>query len=201
MDVSAIGIPLAFLALMVVLCWWVVGAKGHWTLKIAVVAVSLGVSLILWNSVSSLSGWASKQELPERFLVHWAVIHEPSRDGKGGDGGIYIWVTELDDNHEMKKNQSAVFTPNRPDEPRAYKLPYSRKLHEQLTQAMGKLRQGKPVVGRRDGIEGDGEDGDGDGEEGKEKGKGKNKGSFSKKQKFMFYDLPPPKLPDKIPGQ
>lgn len=216
MDVNAMGIPLAFFALMVVLCWWLVGAKGYWPIKLAAVTSALGVSLLLWKSVSGLSGWATPHELPEQFLVHWVIVHEPSRDGKSGEGGIYIWATELDVEHEVtKKAQGIRFTPDHPGEPRAYKLPYSKKLHEQVQNVAQRLRQGKPVVGKRKGLpsdEEDDEDGEeGDGEGGKKgkgkKGKGKGKaglggyGGFSRDQEFMFYDLPPNKMPEKVPGQ
>lgn len=220
MDVNAVGIPLAFFAMMVVLCWWLVGAKGHWALKLLTVAASLAVSLLMWTSVSGMGGWATKEPLPDRFLVHWVEIREPSKDGKD-EGGIYIWCTALDDDHQVKKESKRFsLAPDHPGEPRVYRIPYTRERHEQVAKAKKRLMSGKPVVGKRKGVEGggdeegdgdeDGEEGDGKGGKGKGKGKGKKGGKagdgqggggFSKDQEFMFYDLPPPKMPEKIPGQ
>ena len=82
-------------------------------------------------------------------------------------------------------------------EPRAYRLPYTRELHEQAQQALSTLMGGGSIGGTSggEGKQGEGSrKGEGDGAEGQD---GDGGGSLSRNGGIMFHDLPPTKLPDK----
>jgi hypothetical protein len=76
-------------------------------------------------------GVASRQSLPERFVLLAAVIEEP---GKNTPGALYVWVNPL------LNGKPAL-------EPRAFKLAYSKDLHALLDEGMKKVRQGVSQLG------------------------------------------------------
>jgi hypothetical protein len=76
-------------------------------------------------------GLASRQSLPERFVLLAAVIEEP---GKNKPGALYVWVNPLQDGKPAA-------------EPRAFRLAYSKDLHALLDDGMKKVRQGVSQMG------------------------------------------------------
>ncbi|MDJ0739570.1 MAG: hypothetical protein QNJ91_07620 [Gammaproteobacteria bacterium] len=80
--------------------------------------------------LQSLQGWPVDDALPEQFeLVAFDVV-EP-RDGSA-DGAIHLWV---------RAEPTA--------RPRAYRLAYSRELHQSVVDAGRKMSAGKPQFGDR----------------------------------------------------
>ena len=75
-------------------------------------------------------------------------------------------------------------------EPRAYRLTYTRTLHEGMAQAMqAKREDGRPILLERDGLQGEGEGGE---ENGNRRTYGEDDGGG-----LRLRDLPPPNLPPK----
>jgi hypothetical protein len=206
---NTIGIPIAFILLSSVLLWFVIGSKGNWFIKACAIALTLSFSLVLWNSLTSLEGWPAEQQLPEKFVLHWAVIREGSKENKE-DGQIYLWIKNL---KETGKDFSLISNKDMENDPRVYKIPYSRKTHEQLQKALEGIKKGKTFIGEnKNGQIGNADKGQGQGK-GKDAGsKGKGKGmpgkdgrsgkggdfSFSQEQDLVFYELPPAIIPRKI---
>lgn len=185
MNVQSIGIPIAFVILASLIVWFIIAGKGYWFLKIPLVLVACYFTFCLWSSLGSLVGWACDEELPEVFLIHWIVIQEDNKTTKE-KGKIFIWLTELDENHEIKNGKNSWFIDfgfKKKNEPRAYRLKYSPESHETMDKILGKIKLGKPIIGKKK----------------KPNGEGKNGSfNFSLEQDYMFYDLPPPKLSEKI---
>lgn len=216
MELQVLGIPLTFLVLFAIVLWFIILGKGKWWLKAAIVPVVLYFSIVIWFSLSEISGWASPSVLPDTFILHWSIIKEPSKKNVHDKGDIFLWATEVDEDHNLKVSEvNPVLQPFTPKknaaEPRSYRLPYTRELHENLSKAMKSVAKGGTVVGKgrsksfgnesKEGKDG----GDGKGKGGSErKGQGNKNGSggsLSQDQEFMFYELPPPKLPEKITGE
>lgn len=205
MSPNLIAIPAAFVVLMSILLWFIIGSKGHWILKFFSTILALSFSFFIWSSFSDIAGYsASGIPLPDKFQVYWMIVEEPSHTDK--EGAIYLWVSPLNEfNIPIKEEET--FSLVRQKGPRTYALPYTREMHEQSQEVIKKLKAGKKVVGQG---KNDGEmDGDGDGKEGgegkgssknksKKRGKGRSGFSFSMETDFMFYELPPPKIPEKI---
>ncbi|MBL0720346.1 hypothetical protein JI742_10655 [Piscinibacter sp. Jin2] len=76
-------------------------------------------------------GWPSREAMPERFVLLATVIEEPSPKTAGA---LYVWVNALEDGKPVA-------------EPRAFKLPYSKEMHSDLSEAMKKVRQGVSQMG------------------------------------------------------
>ena len=206
---DTIGIPVAFVIISAILLWFVIGSKGNWLLKAVVIAATLCFSLGMWNSVEGLQGWPTKEPLPAKFLLHWAVIEEGNKQ-TDTPGNIYLWVEDMADKNE-NPNWFSFLPKQMTDKPRVYKVPYSRAVHEQLQKAMEGMKKGKRFVGENKNGKignGEGEGKDGKGEGGKGKGKGYDKPGqgkkgpggefdFSQEQDIVFHELPPAKLPPK----
>lgn len=194
-----LGIAIAFLIIVSLISWCLIGAKGNWLLKLFLITTSVVFTIGLYNSIEDLTGWSTKDDMPEQFLVHWALTKEPNKFTKE-EGSIYFWVSELDENHKVKTSKNFSFVAPHAPEPRTYNLPYTEELHKQVASITKMLKQGKQVVGKGKGMIEEGGD-DSNEKQGDKKGKGGNgKGafSFSQEQKLHFYELPPPKIPEKI---
>lgn len=198
MEITTIGIPIAFIILATLFLWYIIGAKGHWLFKTVLILISLFTSLFLWKSTEDIAGWPTVHKLPDKFQIFWTMAKEPKLNNINS-GGIYIFAQDLLPPKDEFKLHSVE------NEPRLYKLPYSKEAHKKVEEIQKALKAGKPFFAGVKYGKGDGnEDGDGQGGKGKGKGYGKNKGdgkgsgSFSKEQVFMIYELPPPKFPEKI---
>lgn len=207
MDINAIGIPLAFLILSAIGLWLVIYSSGSWIYKAAFIVLCLYFSFAMWHSLSDLSGWATNSQLPKKSIIHWLLVQEPSKTDKSDLGAIYVWATEVDMEYQaVRKNVTIMarpFSSRKSDsEPRAYRTPYSELAHKQAAEAMKIIMSGKTIVGERGDGNGD-SDAQGNGAQGAE---GKNKahgshGSMSQNQVYRFYELPAPKLPEKVTGK
>lgn len=201
MDANAVGIPIMFIVIGAIMLWFLLSGKGWWWAKAILVAGCCFFVFLLWHSVSWISGWPCERQLPEKFQIHWLVVKEGSKKGND-DGGIYIWVTELNNDYlekETKKQEwwNLKFVPTkRKGTPVAHKIPYSKELHKQALKVLKGIRSGRSMVGQRG--KGDNK-GFGKGEKGEMKGKGKGWYRYGKnKNKIMFYQMPNPKMPPKI---
>jgi len=141
-------------------------------------------------------GWPTEDKIPNKFLLHWAVVEEP--DVKLGDeGSIYLWLkplSETEEEHDDWQDYLLSFYDGK-SQPRAHKLSYSRELHEKTQEAIEMLMGGQGVGGTNEGEPGEGEGSEKGAEE--KTGEGKGKGSLTRNGEIMFHKLPPPVLPDK----
>jgi hypothetical protein len=133
-SMAALNFWLAYLLtalLAVSVCW-----HSGWHPAIKAVAIVLALTLYAshYLFLPRLAGWPSDARLPDNFRLLAANIEEPDKS-RGRNGTIFLWTMSLDDNPVPKP-------------PRAYRLPYSVTLHEQLNVALTKLRRGLPQLGQ-----------------------------------------------------
>ena len=189
------GIPAAFVLVAALALWVVIGSKGWWLLKIGVVTISVFFSVVLWNSLSTLQGWPTKETLPPKFEIKWIDVEEPNK--KTGDKGrIHIWIKNMTKEYDPQHGM-VLHNKGKGQDPRFHELPYSREGHEQASGIKKKIADGQKVYAEmgknKAGEKGEGKD-KGKGKSGK-KGKGEqngNGGSLSQEQEPMFHELPPP---------
>ena len=209
MNVETVAIPVAFIIASALLLWFIIGSRGQWTLKAICMACTMYFGIAVWHSVSSYLGWPTNQEPPSRFQLHWALVEEPDKQADD-PGVVYLWLRQIespDDVHgELKplREQSWLsflgYSGDK-DQPRCYKLPYSRPLHERVKQAKRQLARGRPIIGEFS-EEGFGAEGPrpGQGIPRGGTGEGRSYGSGHRQSgEFIFYNLPPPKYPEKVP--
>ncbi|WP_221800046.1 hypothetical protein [Oceanobacter mangrovi] len=123
----------ALLVLSLLHSHWNVWAKG---LLVVLVSGFYWLSFLGWKDSQ---GWPSTVAVPDKFLLHFAVIEEPD-DQQNTAGAIYLWLTDL------ANNELAA-------EPRAYQMPYSQELHAEVESAMRRAKAGNLQLGIRRGGE------------------------------------------------
>jgi len=134
--------------------------------------LALGATLLYFfghEAVHALLGVPSQDALPERFVMVAAMVEEPAGNQKGA---LYLWVRPL---HEGVAEA----------QPRAYRLAYTRKLHEQINEGLRKGRDGVSQMGTAE-VRG---------------GRGRGFAGWlqpgADEQEVRIRDLPVPQLPEK----
>ena len=142
------GIIALYVLLIGMLGWFVIGAKGKWWAKGTMIALSLWFGLTLFYTVHNFMGWPTLEQVNnERSQILYFQIREPSK--KYDDvGAIYLWVRILRSNEEPKAktfqelmNPMTWFLYTDKRAPRAYKLPYTKEVHEQLEELTKKKQE------------------------------------------------------------
>ena len=125
-----VGSNVLLLALLLLILLF---SRLHWILRLFLVLIVSGSYWLTYQGWDRARGWPSSNPLPEKFLLHGAVIEEPNQ-AQGLDGTIFVWATDLD------SHQPA-------EQPRAYILPYSEKLHGAAQEALRHMRNGELQLG------------------------------------------------------
>lgn len=116
----------AYCALALGLGWLLAGGR-RWRTKAVYVVCAPALALALWLGRPDPTGWPSRDAVPVHAQLVSALVDEP--DPTNGDPGrIYLWLD--------------LGAPA----PRAFSLPYSRRLHEQVQRALDAVRHGTPVA-------------------------------------------------------
>jgi hypothetical protein len=118
------------LLLLVLLCALLWSTWPRW-MKALLVCGSTMMYFIGYQAVASIWGIPSSDPLPPRFLMLAAAIEEPSAKSKGA---LYFWVSKLQDGKPTL-------------EPRAYRLPYTKLLHNQVNEGLRRGRDGVAQMG------------------------------------------------------
>lgn len=143
---------------------------SHWPAWLKGVLVTAVTVLYFFGheAVHSIWGIPSTDALPPKFVMLAAVVQEPTNKTPGL---LYLWVSKISDNGPTL-------------EPRAYQLPYSRKLHTQIDEGIKKGRDGVSQVGTAEVKAGNG------------RGMGWLRPG-NDEQEIKISDLPSPQLPEK----
>ena len=169
MAEGIIGLSASFLVLVALILWLIILSKGKlWKIKSIIITLSTLFSIVVLLSLKDFIGWPSKSKLPQEFQLHWAIIDEPDKI-KNTEGSIYMWITTLDRDNKSKGL------------PRAYKIDYTRKNHEEIM---------KGLISLGDGIQQKGE-------KVKVKENIDIEEDLSNLQEIVIYELPKPLLPEK----
>jgi hypothetical protein len=123
-----------------ILLWFIIGSKGKWETKAFVTFAYLYFGLLIWIALESYLGWPSKQDFPNKYVIHWAHVEEPDASN---EGAIYLWLSEIDSN----KNYNFLEYQSKKDEPRIYQIPYSKDLHKKIQNMMENIKKGSVYVG------------------------------------------------------
>ncbi len=117
----------ALLVLMAIYSHW------PWVIKLVMVIIMFCFYLLSYFSFPPLLGWPTSETIPDRFKLVSEMVKEPNK-AKGTSGEIYLWVTDVQSTSDNV-------------EPRAYRIPYSAKLHKMVIEAGNKARKGVPQIG------------------------------------------------------
>jgi hypothetical protein len=164
----SLAIVLAFAALLLVTLLALLWSRWPgWTKAVLVLAVT-ALYFVGHDAIHQIWGIPSTDALPERFVMLAAVVEEP---GARSAGAIYLWVSEPREGGPLLA-------------PRAYRVAYSRPLHQQVEEG---LRKGKDGIAQMGSAEA---------RSGTARGLGWLKPG-NDEQEIRIRDLPAPQLPEK----
>jgi hypothetical protein len=195
MDVNTLAIPIAFLLVSVVVCLALIRADWKWTLKLALILVVPAFGVAVWNALGSYRGWPATERPPAKSIVYSVIIVEPDSNDKGN---IYLWLIPYEEKAHLVLNP-LVYLPDG-NEPRGYRIPYSRPLHVKLEQAKELIRAGRaPILELRGGKkkaktagQGNAPPGDAPSGEHPERPEGLGGSDGAETDEYKVYELPPP---------
>lgn len=171
MNQAILGLTLTYVALAALLLGIFLLTRLPAWIKLLCVILTSSFYYITYVSLQGVLGWPTKQELPEHFQLLAASITEPD-ENTGERGSIHLWLSTFVDNKPTK-------------EPRAYELSYNLDLHISLNEALMKQQRGHVQIGKRL-------------EQLDDENLPKEKKHLSEvQQRFEFFDLPDPELPEK----
>ncbi len=170
MSGAALGITVAYVALAVLLLSLNVYSRWPAWVKLSAVVVTGALYYVTYASFEGLKGWPVKAALPEKFVMLSGYVEEPDKR-TGSAGQVYLWTLSLGEDHAS-------------DTPRAYRLPYSPRLHKEVGDAGKRLRRGVAQIGR---VE----------ETRTRLQPGEQTWLDERSERIVIYDLHDPELPEK----
>ena len=145
MDVWSgyIGLSIAFVVISAIVLWFSIRTPGQIIIKAILIPATVWYGLVLYYTAPNLMGWPIPQPIPENSQVLAIRIKEPNP--KHNDpGAIYFWVNikpnskSLEQTPANRLHPKSIFSYNSKTQPRAYQLPYSRKMHKAIVEAQRK---------------------------------------------------------------
>jgi len=133
MTTAILGLTAGFVFVVVLLLALNLRTDFHWGIKAGAILVATLFYLITLMTLPGFYGWPTSEPLPQKFRLVNMEVQEPRNEVD--EGVIYLWVVSLVDAS---------------DEPRAYRLPYTRELHSRLTAARKRMEFGQTLAGELD---------------------------------------------------
>ncbi len=171
MTGAIVGITVAYIALAVLLLnlgfysRWPVWVKG------GAILITTILYFVTFSSLQRFGGWPTGSDMPREFVVLSTYVEEPD-EALNTEGGIYLWV--------LARGEEQVDTI-----PRAYRLPYSRELHEQASRAAKQISRDVVQMGKIETVP-------------VRSGAAAQAALIEERvQRIIIRDLPSPELPDK----
>jgi hypothetical protein len=106
---------------------WVLAGDLAWRWRVPYIVAGPLVALALWLGRPDPAGWPTSMHVPAHASLQWALVDEPD-PATADPGRIYLWLDV-----------------GRPS-PRAFSLPYTRRLHTQVQHALRDVQHGRPVA-------------------------------------------------------
>lgn len=171
MTLGIAGLITAYVLIALLLLSINLYSNWSWPVKAGAIVITTIFYIVSYLSFPPLLGWPTSQQMPERFKLIAAHVEQPDKVS-GEEGGIYLWVTRIDDLTSYGA-------------PRSYKLPYSNLMHEAVIKASAKLKKDIPQLGEltEGGMRVDIQD--------------SSKAGVAVENPIEFYDLPDPLFPEK----
>lgn len=162
-----IFIPLILLDLL--LLWALIVHHSWWIPKLIAIVLVCTLNFLVFNAFQSGNGWSTTGFPKQAQFISCYVVEPDLLSGAGGV--IYLWVIP-------SQQKPFVGYVSKQSEPRSFREPYSRPLHQACVNAQKQATQGIPVGVRK--VKGS-----------KRNGKQISRGHWN------FYHLHPPALPAK----
>jgi hypothetical protein len=122
-----------YLLVTVPALWLLARARGRWLPRAALIVAVIGYAWVVWQALASVDGWPAHGEPGPAAVISYTA-DEPR--------WLYVWTVPLKPDADSPLGYRPAA-----GEPRAWRLPYSRQLHEELQRSLERGReQGRPVL-------------------------------------------------------
>ena len=156
---------------------WTFRQSKHVWLRAGIISMLFGFCVVFGLSIDTIMGWAAKAKYaPEIVTLLYVNIHEPNAE-QADPGAIFILIRHAPTPDNLFLKTFGYTT--KVAEPRLFRLPYERPLHEMLQkEVIPQLQKGQTVTGKLSKGEAGkgGKGGKGKGKGGKGKGDGEGDG-------------------------
>ncbi len=170
MSGAVVGITVAYIALAVLLLSLNIYSRWPAWVKLSAIVVTGAFYYVTYLSLEGLGGWPARASLPQEFVMLSGRVEEPDKR-TGSEGRVYLWALSFDEERAS-------------DVPRAYSLPYSRRLHKEVGEAAKRLRRGVVQLGKVEEVAAKTQTGE-------------QTWLDERVRRIVIYDLPDPELPEK----
>jgi hypothetical protein len=145
MNLGIIGLAITYLLISVPLLIICVKSNISGLYKFLLIPIVLWYSMVLYSVPGNFMGWPKYQEPPDKAIVLSSWIEEPKQNDKGG---IYLWALNFPKvtKKEITFNPQAFIDQVKKEIPRAYKIPYSKEMHEKLLAAQKKQKEEQSLM-------------------------------------------------------
>ncbi|GGF23776.1 hypothetical protein GCM10011321_13870 [Youhaiella tibetensis] len=111
-----------------------IASLWRWWVKAGAIVVTAVAFVGSYLAITGLVGWPTTSPMPDRFQLLSTNVKEPDRK-TGAAGAVYMWVQEINEDH----------LPVAP--PRAYEIPYTTSLAEDIQAAQEHINAGDQIMG------------------------------------------------------
>lgn len=148
MTGSVISLTTSYAMLGLLLLSLHLQSNWPWQVKAVAICTALPLFVATFVALQTMMGWPSEADLPETFQLHAALVEEPNAADDQA-GAIFLWVSPADAAVDEAMTDADLGNgAEQSSIPRAFALPYSRELHNQVEAMRDAMQKGKMVAGR-----------------------------------------------------
>jgi len=138
-----IGLVLTYVILTTMFLWMLRKTDTAQWKKLLVIPLTLWWAIALYYTPLGFMGYPVSKDIPDKAIVISVKIVEPTNNNKGG---MYFWVIDVNKAKPLPVDPRKAFIILNQQEPRAYKLPYDKGLHKDLTKKKKKQKEENGVL-------------------------------------------------------
>lgn len=133
MNETLLMLVLVYVFFLAVLILLLLNSRLNMWFKCGLLIASCIFYFFSYQGWKQSQGWSAQVTLPDKFLLHYAVIEEPDKKSNN-KGSIYLWLTDLANDEPA-------------DQPRSYRIDYHQKTHVEVAKAIKKIKGGNIQLG------------------------------------------------------
>jgi hypothetical protein len=137
------GLVLTYVILTTLLLWMFKKSDIAKWKKLLIIPLTLWWSIALYFTPLGFMGYPVSKDIPDESIVISYKITEPNEKN---DGGMYFWVIDVNKIKPLPTDPRKAFTILNRQEPRAYKLPYDRDLHKDISKKKRKQIEQNGII-------------------------------------------------------
>ena len=125
-----VGLVLTYIILFTMFLWMLRKSDIKQWKKLFVIPLTLWWAIALYYTPLGFMGYPVSKDIPDKAIIVSYKIIEPNEES---EGGMYFWVIDVNNVKPLPSDPRKAFQILNRQEPRAYKLPYNKNLHKDIS--------------------------------------------------------------------